>query len=366
MRLRYSQQYVTVDDERAVLEALRSPNLTQGLCVERFEEELAEYVGARYAVAVNSGTAALHLAVAAITKVGPVQTSALSFVATANAVQHAGFRVKFLDVDRKTGNVVEWDRDLTNGGTVRIPVHFAGRPAVLSQWHLPIIEDACHALGAWDFDACSMVGSCKHSLATCFSFHPVKPITTAEGGAVTTNNEGLRDVMREMRSHGRNADGLMVRMGWNYRMDELSAALGSSQLSRCGWMRDRRAELAMEYDRLLQELPVTLNPHTIDQRGMRDSFHLYTMRVHHSLRDRLKKHLNEVGIGAQVHYNPIIPQHPYYAARHKYDPAMLKFPEAEAWAAEELSLPLHAAMVEADVKLVVDEVRWFFEKETMR
>lgn len=347
----YAHQQITEDDILAVEAVLRSDRLTQGPMVERFEQALAEYVGARYAVAVSSGTTALHIvSLAALDHDAEVVTSPLSFVATANAFESAGNHVGFMDVDPPTGNMAYATLDCD----AIVPVHFAGRACPMPAFSpvLPpiVIEDACHALGAMDFDGCSRVGSCAHSLATVFSFHPVKPITTGEGGAITTNDEGLAQELRSLRDHGRE-DGLMVRLGLNGRMSDIQAALGLSQLKRCGDMRQGRGAIAARYDDLLwRDNRLTVPPYFNT-----DAFHLYPVRIKNGRRDEVKAKLNARGIGVQVHYSPIIPLQPYYRERYGYKPG--DFPNAEAWAAEELSLPLHAGMTAADVQIVVDALR---------
>lgn len=355
---RYSTQQITPEDERAVLDALRSPFLTQGHAVERFEDALAAYTGAKHAVAVSSGTAALHLAYLAA-RARSVVTSPLSFVATANAALLAGATVGFWDVDPATGNMdpdsairaLEW-------GDIVVPVHFAGRVAKLDELGGGLmIEDACHALGAMDFDGCSKVGSCAHSLATVFSFHPVKPITTAEGGAITCNDLGYAKELQLLRSHGRDEHGLMRVLGLNYRMSELQAALGLSQLRRCDAMQERRRMLANEYANRLPGLSGRIESPTYalswfaasDQGRM--AHHLFPVRIKIGRRDEVKAKLHARGIGVQVHYSPIIPLQPYYRARFGH---VARFDNAEAWAAEELSLPLHAGMDEKDVAFVCD------------
>ena len=375
---RYSTQQVTAEDEAAVLAALRSSHLTQGPYVQRFEEALAEYVGARYAVACSNGTVGLWLAYEAA-GVKLVVTSPLTFLATANAALLAGAVVDFSDVAPETGNL----RPTKNGGYITTgkwndldvipfiaPVHFAGRACeVPSGWERWAIEDACHALGATDFDGCSKVGSCAHSLATVFSFHPVKPITTGEGGAVTTNDEGFAQVLRSLRDHGREAgpssSGLMTRLGTNGRMDELSAALGLSQLKRCDEMRKIRAQLADLYCQLLHTSGLEVNQvtvegccETVDDHSLdhcKHSHHLYPIRIKHGRRGEVKAKLNAAGIGAQVHYSPPVHLHPYYRQRFGYKEG--DFPEAEAWAREELSLPLHVGMTDEDVETVVAALR---------
>jgi dTDP-4-amino-4,6-dideoxygalactose transaminase len=310
--------------------------------VREFEEALAAYCGAKYAVAVNSGTAALYLSYRVCPASWAVTTSPLTFMATANAALMAGGNVRFVDVDPQTGNAV-----FTGKGTgLLVPVHYAGRACAIPDGI--VIEDACHALGAMDFDGCSRVGSCAHTLATCFSFHPVKPITTGEGGAVTTNDQGFANEVRSLRDHGRR-DGLMVSLSGNYRMPDINAVLGLSQLKRCDEMRERRFELAKRYARQIDAWDGQLNGQQYS------AWHLYPVRIKNGRRDEVKRKLNEQGIGAQVHYNPPVHLHPYYRTRFQYREG--SFPNAEAWAAEELSLPLHAQMTEQDVERAVNALR---------
>lgn len=369
--LRYSEQSISEDDIAAVVSVLRADWLTQGPAVEAFEAALCEYTGAKYAIAVSSGTAALHLAYLAAHK-HRLLTSPLSFVATANAALLAGMDVLFHDVDQATGNVAL--PEFTD--CLPVPVHFAGRAAAIPASGV-VIEDAAHAIGAICACGCGKVGNCAHSLAACFSFHPVKPITTGEGGAVTTNDQGFADEVRLLRSHGRR-DGQMVKLGLNYRMTDFQAALGLSQLKRCDEMRERRRELALWYSDKLMALDVyatatfrgapTRRPLSDELMSIRDvrfledraqedidSWHLFPIRIKGGKRDAVKAALNARGIGAQVHYSPPIHLHPYYRERFGYHEGM--FPEAEAWATEELSLPLHSKMTEADVTRVVEALR---------
>jgi dTDP-4-amino-4,6-dideoxygalactose transaminase len=369
--LSYSRQSIDESDIAAVVSVLRSDWLTCGPMVPAFEAALCEYTGARYCVCVSSGTAALMLAYwVAIGgkyynyqecghgRMGRATTSPLTFVATANAAQVCGAGIGFVDVDEKTGNIAQYTLDCD----VVVPVHYAGRACPLPAFGgtgMPplVVEDACHALGAMDFDGCSRVGSCAHSLATVFSFHAVKPITTGEGGAITTNDEGLADELRSLRNHGRDAAGLMQRLGGNYRMTDIQAALGLSQLKRCDDMRDARRALARSYHDALGRmdgltLPGGGRPVSV---ANANAWHLYPIRIKGGKRDAVKAHMNARGIGCQIHYSPIVPLHPYYRERFGYEPGM--WPNAEAFAAEELSLPLHAGMTEADVERVVTCLR---------
>lgn len=351
MTLPYSTQQLTPADEQAVLGAMRSGWLTSGPAVPRFEDALAEYVGAKHAVAVSSGTAALHLAfMAAGVRDKVVITSPLSFVATANAAVWAGAKtVEFVDIDPQTGQMPTMTARVS-GEDVLVPVHYAGRPAIFGLWpdDAPVIEDACHALGAVQDDG-HHVGSCTRSLACCFSFHPVKPITTGEGGAITTNDEGLAEALRALRNHGRDGTGRMVGLGLNYRMTDIQAALGLAQLARCEEWRLRRRELSAEYNRLMSSTP--LRAPLVSGRA-EHAHHLKPVGITDGHRDAVKAALNAQGIGAQIHYSPIIPLHPWW--RRETGAESGDYPNAEAWAAETLSLPLHAGMTEKDVERVVE------------
>jgi perosamine synthetase len=357
--LPYVHHSIGEADIAAVVSVLRSDNLTQGPAVPEFEEALAEYCGARYSVAVSSGTAALALAYEVSAK-RRIVTSPLTFVATANAALMAGANAMFADVERATGNLNPLAAPVEMDGWVSayVPVHYAGRAAqvpTLPHGDDVVIEDACQALGAMDYDGCSRVGSCAHSLATCFSFHASKPVACGEGGAITTNSEGFARELRSLRDHGRE-DGLMVRLGGNYRMTDIQAALGLSQLKRCDDSAYQRRTLARVYGSgpMANDSRVVL-PTWRDQADLeRSAHHLYPIRIKNRKRDSVKRYLNEHGIGAQVHYRPIHEQ-PYYASRYGYKPE--DFPEAHAWGQEELSLPLFAGMTEQDVERVVTCLR---------
>lgn len=343
---RYSTQRVTAEDIAAVVHALSSPWLTGGPVLDRFETEVAHFVGARYCVAVASGTAALQLAYRA-SGAALVCVPALSFVATASAARMNGQSVSFRDVDPVTGLCDGPGHVIPVG--IYAPVHYAGRAATLDQQNKAtwIIEDAAHAFGARDFDDCSRVGSCKHSLATCFSFHPVKPLTTGEGGAITTNDRDLADELCMLRDHGRDDDGLCQKLGYNYRMDEMSAALGLAQLDHVEADRLRRLEIAEQYERALMWGETIEHPPVHPG----SAHHLFPIRVKRGRRDQVRRYLLGQGIGVQVHYKPINEQ-PLFAQEHQF--FFEKTPEAHAWGQEELSLPCHAGMTRADVATVIE------------
>lgn len=305
----YGRQQIDSDDIAAVEQVLRSDWLTTGPAVTEFEDALADYVGASYAVTFSSATAALHGA-CAIAKLGPgdlVHTSPLTFIASANCARYVGATPALIDIDPDTFNI---DLQKVNETlTAVIPVHYAGLPVELS--HLPsrpqvIIEDASHALGARS--TTEKVGATTMSDMCVFSFHPVKPITTGEGGAVTTNNAEFAQALREFRSHGIVAgsdpyswkyDAATV--GYNYRMTDLQAALGLSQLKKIDRFIDERNEIAMRYREKLAGLPLELPPAAPE--GALHGYHLFAIRVQN--REHVFAELRKRGIGVQVHYIPV-------------------------------------------------------------
>lgn len=348
----YGRQSIDDSDLDAVAEVLRGDWLTQGPAVEAFEEALAAQVGARYAVAFANGTAALHGACSAA-ELGPgdtVATSTLSFIASANCARYVGSDVTLLDIGPDSLNIDP--SAVPKGLDAVIPVHFAGLPIDLSVMrHRPrvVIEDAAHALGAITPDG--PVGNCAHSDMCCFSFHPVKAITTAEGGAVTTNDEELAKRLRSFRSHGvqRNPEWPgwyyeVAELGYNYRLSDVHAALGISQLARLEHFIETRNGLAENYRSGLIDLPLALPPEA--PRGWRHAYHLFQVRV--PRRDHVYQAMRASNIGVQVHYVPIH-RHPIY--RHVARPADM--PEAERAYAELLTLPLHPGLSAADQSVVI-------------
>ncbi len=349
----YGRQLIDEDDVAAVVAVLRGELLTQGPAVETFEADLAAMVGARHAVAFANGTAALHAACAAA-GVGPgdrLVTSPLTFVASANCGRYVGADVGFVDIDPLTLNLDP--RLVPADADVLVAVHFAGLPVDLTALaHRPrvVIEDAAHAIGASTPDG--PVGNCANSDMTCFSFHPVKTVTTGEGGAVTTNDDTLADALRRFRTHG------IVRMpergawyyevtelGFNYRLTDLQAALGSSQLRKLGRFVARREELARRYDVLLAGLPLLLPPPAPP--GFVHGRHLYPVRV--VARDHVFAELRETGVGVQVHYVPVT-HHPTFGLTLAERAA---FPATEAAYEGLLSLPLHPSLTEDEQDRVV-------------
>lgn len=311
----YTLHHVTPDDEAAVLRALRSGILTQGPEVEAFEAELAALSGAKYAVCVNSGTAALHLCFELLQ---PAYLPTISFVATANAAIMAGNPpARF------------YDYSIAPPSSDAVGVTLGGDPI---GW-TPCILDACH-------------GPIKHSAiaATVLSFHPAKHVACGEGGAILTDSKPFADHCRVLRSHGR-VDGQMTQMGWNYRLPEINAALGRSQLTRYHKNVRERRRLAHWYDQAFAGKVRTV-PH-----GKESARHLYQILVED--RDTKQEALRAKGIGTAIHY-PVIPLQPYYKARYGYRPG--QFPGAEWHAAHTLSIPLFPTMTEAEQDRVITAV----------
>jgi len=369
----YGRQSISDADIEAVVAVLKSDYLTQGQAVPAFEQGLADYCQVPHVVACSNGTTALHLA-CAVLDIGAKDTvwvSAVSFVASANCVRYCNANVDFVDVDPATGNldVVALDKKLQQAMRTHslpkalIAVHLAGQPcdleeigALCRQYGIVLIEDACHALGA-HYQG-SPIGSCRHSDMTVFSFHPVKPITTAEGGAVTTRDQVLADKLRLYRSHGITRDPQALLMpspgewyyeqqllGFNYRLTDIQAALGLSQLSRLDQFITQRRELARRYDALLSLLPVQ----PLQQSNNRQSgYHLYVIQV--AERDQVFARLRAAGIGVNVHYIPI-PAQPYYRGL-GHDPA--DYPGAQAYYQGAISLPLFPALTLSEQQQVVD------------
>lgn len=346
----YGRQSLDGDDIAAVVAVLEGDWLTQGPAVPAFEEALAARVGATHAVAFANGTAALHAA-AATTGLGPgdhVVTSPLSFVASANCARYVGADVGFVDIRPDTLNLDP--AQVPDHADALVAVHFAGLPCDLSTLaHRPrvVIEDAAHALGAETPDG--PVGNCALSDACVFSFHAVKAITTGEGGAVTTNDGALADRLRRFRNHG--VDRRTDRGGWaydvaaagfNFRLTDLQAALGSSQLRKLERFMGRRSDLAARYDDRLAGLPVELPPAAGD--GFRHAYHLYPVRV--ADRGKVYGALRERGIGVQVHYVPI-PLHTRFGG------SVAAWPASAAAYEVLLSLPLFPGLTDEDQDEVV-------------
>ena len=371
--LPYGRQSIDEDDILAVVETLRSDWLTTGPKVNQFEEAFAARVGARFAVAFSSGTAALHGAAFAA-GVGPgdeAVTSPLTFAATANCVLYQGGRPVFADVRKDTLNIDPQcvAKCITSRTKALLPVDYAGHPADLDELHqiaddhgLTIIEDACHALGA-EYRG-RRVGSISHM--TVFSFHPVKHLTTGEGGMVTTDNPGFAETLRKFRNHGissgareRQAQGQwhyeMVLLGFNYRLTDIACALGLQQLSKLEKNLARRREIAGKYTEGMRGLPGILSPVVRDE--VLPASHLYPVRLELSslsaTRAKIFQALRAENIGVNVHYIPVH-LHPYYRERFGYKNG--DYPVAEAAYESLISLPMFHGMTDRDADDVLRAV----------
>jgi UDP-4-amino-4,6-dideoxy-N-acetyl-beta-L-altrosamine transaminase len=353
----YGRQEVTQADVDAVAAVLAGDWLTTGPYVAAFEEQVAAYVGAKHAVAFSSATAALHGAahVAGLGAGDTVFTSPLTFIASANCARYVGAQPALIDIDPATLNldVSRVDESVQ----ALIPVHYAGLPVELDK--LPtrpyvIIEDASHALGASTPDG--PVGNCARSDLCVFSFHPVKPLTTGEGGMVTTNDPTFAEALRAFRSHGINRTPTdepwyydAAALGFNYRLTDIQAALGSSQLTRLDSFIDRRNEIAQRYRDQLADLPVILPPAA--PTGYRHGYHLFAIQVEN--RAKVFAGLHERGIGAQVHYVPVH----HHGVSQDLELPPEGYPAADSAYAGLISLPIHPGLTAADQTLVIDAVR---------
>ena len=374
----YGRQDINQDDIDAVVQVLRSDFLTQGPIVPRFEEAVAKRVGAKHGVAVNSATSALHIACAAL-DLGPgdwLWTSPITFVASANCGRYCGAQIDFVDIDPDTFNMSPeaLEHKLAKAEKagrlpkVLVPVHMCGQSPDMSRisdlarrYDIRVIEDASHSIGA-EYQNRS-VGDCSHSDITVFSFHPVKIITTGEGGLALTNDEELATRMAELRTHGitrdtarmsKESDGPWYyeqrELGWNYRMTEMQAALGLSQVDRLEDFVARRRELADRYDEALSDLPLKIPGRLEDARS---SWHLYVIRLDKSeSRRAVFDYLREAGIGVNLHYIPVHLQ-PYYR-QFGYSPG--DYPAAEDYYERAISIPLHPGLSDSELHRVISDV----------
>jgi UDP-4-amino-4,6-dideoxy-N-acetyl-beta-L-altrosamine transaminase len=362
MPIPYGRQWLDDDDIAAVVEVLRGDWLTQGPHVAAFEEACAAACGAPHAVAFSSGTAALHAACHAA-GLGPgdeVLTSGMTFAASANCAAYVGATPTFADIDPTTRNVSAETvaAAVTPRTRAVIPVDYAGLPAPVAEIRaavgrdVVIIEDAAHALGARRADG--PVGDCRHVDMTMFSFHPVKSITAGEGGILTTRDEGLRDALREFRSHGLARGDRWSQeqrsLGFNYRLTDIQSALGRSQLAKLDRFVAARNAIADRYRDEFADLALALPPAA--PAGAVHGYHLFA--VHAEDRRALYDGLRERGILAQVHYLPPY-LHPWYRDTYGYGPGLC--PAAEEYYAGCLSLPCFPSLSESDQATVVAAVR---------
>lgn len=371
----YGRQSISEEDITSVVEVLKSDFLTQGPKVPLFEQTISEFVGSKFAVAVNSATSALHIACLAL-DVGEgdiVWTTPITFVASANCALYCGAEVDFVDIEPNTFNIsvsaleikLQQAKDAGRLPKALIAVHMCGRSPdmrLISQlseeYGFHIIEDASHAIGA-DYLG-EPVGSCRYSDITVFSFHPVKIVTTAEGGVVTTNDPDIAHKLQLLRSHGVTRDPTQlhaethgpwyyeqVDLGWNYRMTELQAALGVSQLQRLAQFVNQRRVLAKQYYQKLGTLPLDLPAPENDGTS---AWHLFVVRVKDASKRRaVFEALRQMGIGVNVHYIPVHLQ-PYYR---KLGFVAGDYPDAEQYYQRAISIPLFHGMTDEQQDSVV-------------
>ena len=374
----YGRQQISEADIQAVVDVLRSDFLTQGPCVPAFEQALATKVDAAHSVAFNSATSALHAACLALElKPGDhIWTSPVSFVASANCAYYCGAKADFVDIDPETLNLcpqklrlkLEQAEATQSLPRILIPVHFAGQPCEMAEIHrlaraydIKIIEDASHAVGAQYRN--QPVGNCQYSDITIFSFHPVKIMTTGEGGMATTQQAGLAQKMQSLRSHGITRDPAQMTeachgpwyyqqltLGFNYRMTDIQAALGLSQLTQLDTWIQQRNQLALMYDQHLAELPIKgpfIRPENLS------SWHLYVIQLKDAQkRSFVFEKLREQGIGVNVHYIPIHLQ-PFYQAQGF---RAGDFPVAEDYYHRAITLPLYPGLGSENLARIVEKL----------
>ncbi|MFH2058494.1 MAG: UDP-4-amino-4,6-dideoxy-N-acetyl-beta-L-altrosamine transaminase [Pseudomonadota bacterium] len=400
--INYGRQSIDNNDCQAVRHTLKSPYLTQGPEIAKFEARLAEFCGAKYSLAVNSGTSALHIAclAAGLKKGDEVITSPITFVASANCAIYCGAKPVFADVDEKTYNLSsESLKDKINKNTkVVIPVHFAGQSCDMEKIReivnraekkygnkIYIVEDACHALGSMYKE--TPVGSCVYSDMSVMSFHPVKHITTGEGGALTTGNKRLYEKIKLFRSHGitSNIDSFQYRnlainkhnnlpnpwyyeqisLGYNYRITDIQCALGRSQLERLSSFIERRRDIVNRYNKAFKDMDFIHTP--FEDEKCDSNFHLYVLKIDFTQigveRNEFMDCLNKKGIQTQVHYIPVHTQ-PYYQL--EYGTEWGDCPVAENYYQECLSIPLFPSMIDAEVDRVIQNIRTISQSKLLR
>jgi UDP-4-amino-4,6-dideoxy-N-acetyl-beta-L-altrosamine transaminase len=377
----YGKQFVDENDKKAVLETLDSDFLTTGPKVKEFEERLCKYFGAKYAVAVSNGTAALHISSLILLNPGDlVITTPNSFLATSNSILYAKAKPVFVDI-KKDGNIdldktIEVLKKFQNRIKAVYPVHFSGNPVdmeklkyIKENFEVKILEDAAHAVGAEYFDG--KIGNCKYSDITIFSFHPVKNLTTAEGGAILTNNEKIYKKALILRNHGMVKENFinkemaydkkgnlnpwyyeMQDLGFNYRITDIQCALGISQLEKLDRFIKKRREIAKRYDKAFENSPIKplykFNPNS--------AYHLYVVRVDFEKLNITKAELfykmREFNIGLQLHYIPINKQ-PYYQ---KLGYGNENLPNMYKYYEEAFSLPMYPTLSEKEQKYVIEKL----------
>ncbi|MFL0505708.1 UDP-4-amino-4,6-dideoxy-N-acetyl-beta-L-altrosamine transaminase [Ureibacillus sp. 179-F W5.1 NHS] len=372
--LPYGKQYLDEEDIETVVNVLKGDFLTTGPSIKEFEKTVAKYVGSKYAVAFSNGTAALHGAcfAAGITVGDEVITTPITFAASANCIRYVGGTVVFADIDEQTYNIdhKEIEKKITDNTKAIIPVHFTGQPVNLDAIHsiaekhnLVVIEDAAHALGA------SYKGKKVGSLSdmTMFSFHPVKHVTTGEGGIITTNNKNYYQKLVQFRSHGITRDRELLEenhgpwyydmqfLGYNYRMTDIQAALGVSQMKKLDKFIERRKEIVKKYNEAFAEMPEVVIPYQSPDSD--SSWHLYILKLNlHKLtinRREIFEKLIALNIGVNVHYIPVHTLNYYQQLGYKKG----SFPQAEDLYEKIITLPLFPKMTDEDLVDVIEAVK---------
>jgi len=383
----YGRQSISDDDIKAVVSVLRDDYLTQGPLVPEFEEKFARYVGSKYAISVTSGTSALHLSALAlgVNEKSKVITTPMTFVASANCIRYCGGEVVFSDIDSFNATI---NLDLlcmflksSPKGTYQgiIPVDLAGYPVdleklrkIADEFGLWLLEDACHAPGGYFVDSKGtkqLCGNGKYADLTVFSFHPVKHITTGEGGMITTNNKDLYKKLLSLRTHGITKDpneltenhggwyNEMQELGYNYRLPDVLCALGVSQLEKAADGIKRRREIADIYDQAFKDIKgieiVSGSNKDLLSKGIGHAYHLYVIRIKN--RKQLYNYLRDNNIFAQVHYLPVSLMPYYKSLGHKKG----DMPVAEKYYEECLSLPMYPTLTVEEQKFVIEKVKEF-------
>lgn len=372
----YGRQSINEDDIKAVVDVLNSDFLTTGPKIAEFEKKFADYAGAKYAVAVSNGTAALHIAcmAAGIGKGDEVITTPITFAASANCALYCGATPVFADIDPVTYNISpdSIEKCITDRTKAIIPVHFTGQPCdmdriheIAGKYNLIVIEDAAHAVGA-EYNGKKIGGL---SDMTEFSFHPVKHITCGEGGIVTTNREDLYEKLKLFRTHGitreekylSKIDGPwyyeQIDLGYNYRMTDIQAALGASQLDRVDKFLEKRRKIAARYDEAFSDIDGIEIPKQAE--NVNSAYHLYVIKVDKSIRKDLFEYLRKNNIGVNVHYIPVY-TFPYYRENGYQN---VKCENAEKLYETMISIPIYYDLTEEEQEYVINKIKEYIKQK---
>lgn len=364
----YGHQFIDKKDVNEVVKVLKSAWLTQGPKVFEFEKALAGYAGAKYAVAVSNGTAALHLAylAAGLKKGDEVITTPNTFAATSNMLLAVGARPVFCDIRLDTYNIDEnkIEKLITSKTKAIVPVHFAGQPCAMGLIHkiakkykLSVIEDACQALGA-EYQG-KKIGSCGQAAMAVFSFHPVKSITTGEGGAILTNNKKICAKLISLRNHGIHKDeqgkNVMTELGFNYRLTDIQAALGLSQLKKLNNFIKKRREVITWYQQELKDIREIILP--LEAENNYSAWHIYVIRAANKKdREKLSKYLLANGVGVNFHY-PAVYSHPYYR---QVGYKKVKLKNMAEYHSSCVTLPCYVNLTKQNIKQIAATIKSYY------